>query len=576
MSGRLHVGQAALAAAAIVITLVGASLWAERSVPAGLLPHGVCFTWLPALLWLHVASDTLIGLAYMSIPITLLYMVTRRADIPFDWMILLFGLFIVSCGLTHWIGIWTIWNPDYWFAGSVKALTAAASVLTAVALLPLVPKVLAMPTGAQLRSANEGLEREMGARQIVEAELRHAHTELERRVAERTEELVQARATAERLRAEAEHANWMKDKFLAKVSHELRTPLQAMLSWTNVLSRQVPPDSPAQVAAARIDHNVGVQARLIDDLLDISRILSGKLMLDLQQVALGQILDRAIAVVQPLADKAGVALELHSEDTATTTVTTDSARLEQVLWNLVSNAIQASASGQRVVVESRMLDNRLVLIVKDDGRGIERADQAGIFEPFQQGKLANSHRGLGLGLAITRSIVLLFGGSIRVDSDGAGRGATFTVELPLTPETPSDEQDVGLSAADLELLARTRVLYVEDNREIADAVAASLREWVLEVDVCYSYNEALATAGVQHDVLICDLHLGERESGHDLLRALRSEERSFRAPALALSAFSSAEDRRSSEAAGFEVHLTKPIAGVHLARAIAKARTGNI
>jgi signal transduction histidine kinase/CheY-like chemotaxis protein len=570
---RLQFNHVAMAVALMVTVIVGASLWAERSIPAGLLPHGVCFTWLPALLWLHVISDALIGLAYLSIPVSLLYLVTSRRDLPFNWMFLLFGLFIVSCGFTHLVGIWTIWHPDYWFAGSLKAMTAAVSVFTAVALLPLVPKALALPTTAQLRRANERLEREAATRLAVEEELRQARALLERRVADRTQELALARATAEQLRAEAEHANSMKDKFLAKVSHELRTPLQATLSWAGVLASQVAKDSPAHTAATRIEHNVAAQARLIDDLLDISRILSGKLKLDLQSVQVREVVERAVTVVGPLAQKAGVTIDA---DIALDDVeaTTDPGRLEQVLWNLLSNAVHASSAGQRVRLVAHARGGRLMLRVQDEGRGIEPAAVATLFEPFRQANVSNTHRGLGLGLAITRSIVGLFGGTVVAHSDGPDRGATFSVDMPLVAGLPVHDRAPALSAQEVAALLRINVLYVEDNQEIADAVVADLQGWVGRVDVAYTYADAVTKAAeCAYDVLVSDLNLGARQTGYDLLRELRSQHR-FVAPAVAVSAFGSDEDLRRSREAGFRVHLTKPFSAADLAQAIARVVLG--
>jgi signal transduction histidine kinase/ActR/RegA family two-component response regulator len=573
-SVRTSKGQAALAAAVIVTVLVGASLWAERNIPAGLLPHGVCFTWLPSLVWLHVLSDATIGLAYLSIPITLVYLVRKRRDLPFHWMFLLFGIFIVSCGATHWVGIWTVWNPDYWFAGSVKAITAAASLLTAAALIPLVPKVLTLPTTEDLRLANDRLQREVAQRRAAEEELRQIHLRLEERIEERTRELVQARTAAEALRAEADEANRMKDNFLAKVSHELRTPLQAMLSWTNVLAANVGERTPAKTAADRIAHNLTAQARLIDDLLDVSRILSGKLKLELAPVDPRALIQQALAVVRPQAEKAGVEIDVDV-DVGGVTMTTDGARLEQVLWNLLANAIQASDAGQRVRLTARVLGDRMRLQVIDTGRGIARDDLASIFEPFRQANLANAHRGLGLGLAIARSIVGLVGGTIHAMSEGPGHGATFTVDLPLVAGKPLDHQDArALSDEDRRALAPLRVLYVEDNAELADAVAASLQSWVQAVDVAYDYASAIDRIdGERYDVIVCDINLGERRNGADLLREVRQRQPSL--PAVALSAFGAEEDRAISKAAGFAIHLVKPVSAVMLASTISRTVRGD-
>jgi len=361
----------------------------------------------------------------------------------------------------------------------------------------------------------------------------------------------------------------MKDKFLAKVSHELRTPLQATLSWTGVLASQVAKESPAYTAATRIAHNVVAQARLIDDLLDISRILSGKLKLDLQRVKVRDVFERAVAVVRPQAEQASVEPEadLTLDDVE---ATTDPGRLEQVVWNLLRNAVQASTAGQRVCLVAHARNGHLVLRVEDRGRGIELDALRTLFEPFRQANVANPHRGLGLGLAITRSIVALLGGEVVAHSDGPGRGATFTVNLPLVAGAAGSEQAASPSAQEVDALSQLSVLYVEDNAEIADAVAANMRDSVGRLDVAYTYGDALAKASLfDYDVLVSDLNLGPAETGFDLLRALRGRHR-FTAPAIALSAFGSEEDIRRSREAGFVAHLTKPASAAVLGQAIAR------
>ena len=417
-----------------LIGVIGLMAWlmSRRGVPGSLLPHGDCFTWDPALLWTHVLSDSLIGLAYVSIPITLLHLVRKRADLPFDWIVLLFATFIVSCGATHWIEVWTVWHPDYWLAGMVKAVTAALSLLTAGALMMLLPRILAIPSVADLTAAKAALELEAAQRRAVEEELRIERTALAQRVALRTRDLELAIEQARAAREVAEEASLQQDRFLAKVSHELRTPLQSTLSWSQVL-RQVDLDPErAARAADRIVHNVRLQARLIDDLLDISRILSNKLHLDYQEVDLLEVVDRAVNAVRSAAQDKGVALERVSHLGRSPTLMTDPARLEQVVWNLLSNAVQASAAGGRVLLAVDLTDAELQLAVRDAGVGISADDLPHIFEPFRQGDgKRGGHRGLGLGLAIVRHIVNLFGGRVTASSPGLGEGAEFIVHLPL-------------------------------------------------------------------------------------------------------------------------------------------------
>ncbi|HEU4622192.1 MAG TPA: hybrid sensor histidine kinase/response regulator [Burkholderiaceae bacterium] len=557
---------------ATVVLVIG-SFWAEHNVGPNLLPHGFCFTWIPTLLWLHVVSDALIGLAYISIPLTLLYFVRRRADLPFHWMFLLFALFIVSCGFTHWMAIWTIWNPDYWLDGALKAVTASASILTAAALVYLVPRALAIPTVRQLQEAKEALETQVRVRETVEAELREARDALERRVEERTRELSEAKVAAERARAEAETANQMKDKFLAKVSHELRTPLQSTMSWAQVLSRTSHNPEGMRLALDRLQHNVKAQARLIDDLLDISRILSGKLRLDWDEVELGPLLNKAVDMVKPNAVERDVEVRLEV-DRPDVKFRTDPARFEQVIWNLVNNAVQSSERGGHVRVRVHVGGPRLRIEVSDQGKGISPADLPLIFEPFHQSQGAvNQHRGLGLGLAISRSIVTQLGGSVRADSEGLGHGATFSVALPmLYVGAKSREHAVALNSHQRERLRGLRVLYVEDEMDIAESTRVLLSDFGLAMTVCHEYQCAIEhIERGDFDVLLSDINLGGPHGGLHLVRALRASPRTQGVPAVAVSAYGGEDDRRASVQAGFAVHLVKPVGPSDIAHALTMA-----
>jgi signal transduction histidine kinase len=547
----------------------------ERGAAGSWLPHGYCFTWNPPLLWTHVLSDGLIGASYVSIPVTLLHLVRRRADIPFNWMLLLFAVFIVSCGATHWIEVWTVWHPDYWLAANVKLVTATASVLTAVALVRLVPDVLAVPTTAQLTAAKSALEAEVGRRARVEDELRTERLGLERRVAARTSELARATATAEAAHAAAEEANRLKDRFLAKVSHELRTPLQSTLSWARVLSQsQADPARMAQ-AAERIEHNVRLQARLIDDLLDVSRILSGRLRLEYGRVDVDAVIARAVEVAKASWARSGISVETIDESVDPRPLSTDAARLEQIVCNLVNNAAQASRPGGSVRVRFKVDANGLDLEVRDWGHGIDPADLDRLFEPFQQGSTnPNAHRGLGLGLAITRGIVTLFGGRIEAASDGIDRGASFRVHLPAEgPLAASDGTGASpLDEPEREALARMRVVYVDDDVDIAQAGHLMLSALGPQVESFTTFDTAktrIEQGGF--DVLLTDLALDEGHHARELLAALRATPQMAHVPAVVLSAYGGASERTASAQAGFAVHLVKPLDGLQIAQALLAA-----
>ena len=558
----------------LAMVALGAALVAvttERGAPGSLLPHGYCFTWNPSLLWTHVLSDALIGLSYVSIPVTLLHLVRKRTDLPFNWIVVLFAIFIVSCGATHWIEVWTVWNPDYWLSATVKLVTAFASVLTSIALVGLVPRILAIPTVAQLTAARDALAVEVASRREAEEDLRRERAALEERVRERTEELARATATAEAAHAEADEANKLKDHFLAKVSHELRTPLQSTLSWAQVIKATgaSDPERAAQ-ATTHIVHNVRSQARLLEDLLDISRILSGKLRLELQIADAAQVIEKAIGVVRSAAAGSAVTIDAAG-DGNTAVVRTDPVRLEQIVWNLINNAVQASPEGGKVQVRWQIDAARLRVEVRDWGRGIDPRDLPHVFEPFRQGT-GSSQRGLGLGLAIARSIVELFGGSLPATSEGAQRGATFTLELPVVAVDVDDAQDdaVALDAAERAALAGVRVVYVEDEPEIAEAGRIMLDSFGMRVDLCRTYADAARRiAAGDFDVLLSDLALDGGHRADELLDVLHRSSAAA-APALVLSAHGSHHDRAASARSGFARHLVKPADWNEVARAIAR------
>lgn len=286
----------------------------------------------PDVIWIHVIFDLFIALAYFSIPIALIYFVRKRRDLEFNWMFLMFAAFILACGTRHLFGVWDIWNPHYGLDGLVKAGAAAVSVTTAILLWPLIPKALAMPTPAEFR-------REIREKEFAQQGLWRANEELETRVDERTTELAtinralqaemrvreQAQQEKEDLlrreRAalnEAQNANRAKDEFLATLSHELRTPLNAILGWAHILTRPNVDAERLQHGLATIERRVRVQTRMIEDLLDMSRIVAGKIRLDAQSLYLGPArrfggLGLGLSIVKHLFELHGGTVRVHSE-----------------------------------------------------------------------------------------------------------------------------------------------------------------------------------------------------------------------------------------------------------------------
>lgn len=568
-TGPVLAGAVLLLACAAVLAMLAP----QQGAPGSWLPHGYCFTWNPTLLWTHVASDALIGAAYVSIPLTLLHLVRKRTDLPFNWIFVLFAVFILSCGATHWIEVWTVWNPDYWLSASVKVVTAGASVLTAAALVGLAPRILAIPTVAQLSEAKAALETEVQQRRLAEEALRAERAQLEHRVLERTEALAEATRSAAAARAAADEANQLKDRFLAKVSHELRTPLQSTLTWAQLLHRNPGDSARALQASDRIMHNVRTQARLIDDLLDISRILSGKLSLDIQPADAAQVIQKAADVVASATAARGIGIELKGA-TDPVVLDTDAVRLEQVAWNLINNAVQATPDGGRVQATISVQPDALLLEVQDWGRGIDPAELPFIFEPFHQAPgTRNAHRGLGLGLAITRSIVELFGGQLTASSPGLGQGATFTMQLPRAPsEGAKGTDEAHLSAEERRRLSGLRVLYVEDEPDIAEGGRLMLSSLGAQVTVALSFDEARQHIGQGgFDVFLSDLNLGGGRTALELIPLLPRSAQGRALPAIVLSAYGTQEDVEASMQAGFAVHLVKPAQAEDVARAVLAA-----
>ncbi|HEX6324888.1 MAG TPA: ATP-binding protein, partial [Vicinamibacterales bacterium] len=372
-----------------------------------------------------------------------------------------------------------------------------------------------------------------------------------------------------RLYRQTEQASRMKDEFLATVSHELRTPLNAMLGWTKLLrSGRLEPER-LVVALETIERNTLAQAQLIEDLLDVSRIVTGKLRLQKKPVDLADIVRAAMATVQPAADARGVTLDLQI-NIPDGVLMGDASRLQQVVWNLLSNAIKFSPEKGRVTVTLTSDHAQAALSVSDRGAGIVPAFLPYVFDRFRQADstVTRTHGGLGVGLAIVRHVVEMHGGSVEAFSEGEGRGATFTVRLPLDPAAGGEArpEPPGRAAGDIRDLS---VVLVDDQPDALEMTRLLLEGRGAHVRTAPSARLALqAIRDERPDVLVADIGM-PGEDGYWLVGELRGDPALADLPAIALTAYARPEDRAKSEAAGFQAHLTKPLDADALTLAVA-------
>ncbi len=386
----------------------------------------------------------------------------------------------------------------------------------------------------------------------------------------------------QRARKDAEKTNQLKDEFLSTLSHELRTPLMAILGWANILNSGEFDAVTTTSALETIERNARAQVKLIDDLLDVSRIITGKLRLDVHQVELAEVIESAIASVRPAAQAKGIHLQILLDSKAGP-ISGDADRLRQVMWNLLTNAIKFTPKQGRVQVRLERINSHVEIVVSDNGQGIEPEFLPLVFDRFRQADQAStrSYGGLGLGLSIVRQLVELHGGTIQVDSTGAGQGATFTVQLPLRvtrremDEAEEERQhptvDRNVSFDCPPQLENLRVLIVDDETDTRLLLRMLLERCGSQVTAASSVAEALQMiAASKPDILVSDIGMSG-EDGYALIgkvRALASEH-GGQTPAIALTAFARVEDRVRALRAGFQVHIPKPIEPAELIAVVA-------
>ena len=380
-------------------------------------------------------------------------------------------------------------------------------------------------------------------------------------------------------RSRVEAATRAKDEFVAMVSHELRTPLNAILGWLRLMRSGTLPDSKHEHAFDVIERNANAQNRLVADLLDISRVITGKIRINPSQVDLANVVDMAVEGVRPAADAKRIDIEATLER-GSTLMRGDGDRLQQVVWNLLANSVKFTPKGGKVCIRLRRVESHLEIVVRDNGEGIAGAFLPHVFDSFRQSDTTSSrpHGGLGIGLSICKHLVELHGGVIEARSPGSGQGATFVVRLPISPLVSTT---LGISrvpatketAVRLSLpsgLDGIRVLVVDDEPDARDLVAYVLETCGMEVHVAGSAREAMIDlASFTPHVIISDIGMPD-EDGYSFIRSVRTlpADEKKNIPAIALTAFARNEDRTRALVEGFNHHMAKPVEPATLVRAV--------
>jgi signal transduction histidine kinase len=517
------------------------------------MPHGHCYLWRPDILWLNVVSDTIIAISYYSIPICLFYFARKRKDLEFNWIVTLFALFILACGTTHIMDIWTVWNPQYGLQGIVKMLTATVSLVTAILLLPLIPKALAVPSPKQL----QGLVLELTG---TKRRLQELNKELEERV-------VQLRHAKEA----AEAANATKSEFLANMSHEIRTPLGAILGFSELMLRPETTVSERAKGVETIKRNGKLLSTIINDILDLSKVESGKLEVEKSIVSFEEIFPDIKSLLTLEAKEKGIELTVSSEGEIPNFIETDPLRLRQILLNLVGNAIKFTEKGSVNVnvklIQSSDKSPLLTFEVKDTGCGIPHDKVEKLFAPFSQVDTSATRRfgGSGLGLILSKKMANLLGGDVVLAESIVNEGSTFIVTIDPgranVVDLQSDASRIGPKRVPMRNLKsdlkNLNILLVEDSVDNQNLILQLLRLSGAKVSLASNGKEGVlkALAG-DFDVVLMDLQMPIMD-GYEATSELRKQ--GFTKPIIAFTAHVMKEERNRCIESGFSDHLGKPI-----------------
>jgi signal transduction histidine kinase/ActR/RegA family two-component response regulator len=511
------------------------------------MPHGHCYLWKPALLWLNAGTDGLIFLSYLAISGMLVYMVLRLRTIPFNNIYLLFGIFIFACGLTHLMEIVNIWVPSYWLAGLVKLITAIASLGTAILLPSYLPKIQTLLKNTKLLHETEArLIQDIEKRKMVEMSLTSALNE-------------------------AEKANQAKSEFLANISHEIRTPMNIIVGMSEIFEEG--PLNAEQEKYVEIFKKAGNSLlNIINDLLDISKIESGNLTIDKSIINLRSIMREVEDLCSSKASTKGISLSFKTDENTPINLMGDDFRIRQILFNLIGNAIKFTNKGSiSVTVGCNSNINRkgnICFNIVDTGIGISQSELKFLFQPFSQANssITKNYGGTGLGLVICKKLVELLGGEIWLTSqEDVGTSIFFTLECsPICPgiSTTKAVPPSNISDVDLPDSSPMNILLVddsEDNRILVKAFLKNFRCKIIEAT-----NGEMAVSLVKQknfDIILMDLQMPllDGYSATGQIRNWENLNKLPRTPIVALTAYALIEERQKSIAAGCDRHLTKPI-----------------
>ncbi|MCG3112588.1 MAG: ATP-binding protein [Candidatus Manganitrophus sp. SB1] len=551
---------------ALIVTVPLLFLWPgwfkNLFASEGFLPHLYCYLEKPGLVLLHVVSDSLIGLAYVAISATLTYLVYRaRRDIPFHWVLLAFGLFIITCGATHFMEVWTtLWTPVYWLAGNIKLMTAIASVATAVILPPLIPKTLAL-----VQSAKISEERRIKL-ESTHAELAELYTQLKEQ-------------------------DRLKTQFFANISHELRTPLTLVLGPAQRLLESDRLTTNERQNLETIDRNARLLLKHVNDLLDLSKIEAGKMTANAIETDLAQLVRFTAAHFELFATERQIAYTVETAESAPARI--DPEKIQRVLLNLLSNAFKFTPTGGKVRCLLRIEEGDARLSVQDSGPGVRPELRQVIFEPFRQGDESATRRfgGTGLGLSIANELVALHGGKITVGDAPIG-GAQFDITLPLVASTGEEKRPASGPVAEIPFplsqpfidleTERKRpaqdmqsvqtpsatanggvgttlplVLVVEDNPAVNSFITESLTPHYRVVNALNGQEGLEKALAHKPDLILSDIMMPEM-SGDRMIREIRAHSEMDMVPIIVLTAKADDELSVRMLRQGAQEYLIKP------------------